>query len=273
MKPRIYILAFALMTAVSSAFAVDVTLNFFVGHTKIHTETVSSGNKYTLSSFVSGDTIATCRDYTFFGWKEGSAVDGDFVSSDTVLTVIPSANVNLFAVFQKATVNRYMRITTLDNLEAGGKYLIVCHYVYGGDQQYYAMSNQSGTYTYQGYNYYKLGAERIFPRNSVITEPGNSLVWTLQGTAGNWKWIPLNEPTKSLYVGNNSYPLLDTYDNRCHISVANGVFTISNTSDNRFLKYVDDNITETEDYFITGTTVSADNYRINVITRINAFKH
>ncbi|MBO4690020.1 MAG: InlB B-repeat-containing protein [Paludibacteraceae bacterium] len=91
----------ALWAAISLCSAANINLNFFVGSTKVHSESVAANGTYTLASFVSGDTLGTCRGWTFAGWNMGTSVrEGD--NPTIVTTVTPSANLNLYAVFSKA---------------------------------------------------------------------------------------------------------------------------------------------------------------------------
>lgn len=254
--------------------AETVNLNFFANGTKIHTEHVASGGTYTLTEYVSNSSMSAyvCRDYSFVGWKVGEPVVGDETPSMST-TVTPTANTNLYAVFHKETNDRYLRITETDNLEAGAKYLIICYYMYGGEPQYYALGNVNGTYTYKNTTYTNLNAERLYPHQGVIINPDNSLVWTLGGTSGAWTWHN-GAAGKSLYIRSSaSYYMLqnEEYASKCIVEEANGVFSIKDKDNNYFLKYVDDEITETEDYFITGTSVSSDNYRMYLYKKENPY--
>ena len=242
--------------------AETVRLNFFVGSSKVHQETATAGEEYTLSTLISGAGIDmssyACREYTFSGWKVGSPVQGD-ETPDMPATITPTHNVNLYAVFEndEEHLNNYVRITQTSNLEADAEYLVICYYVYGGEQQYYALSNIKGTYTYEGINYNRLNSTRLYPRAGVITAPDSSLVWTLkEGAESNsWKWYN-EQDHKWLQIGTTAQDMLVAAEgdaSSCAITQANGIFTIRNTANDLILKYVDDYITEEEDYFITGT--------------------
>lgn len=243
----------------------NVELNFFVGSTRIHTEEVAEGTLCTLSSIISGAGINmntyVCRDYEFTGWKVGSPVEGT-ETPVTPTTVTPTDNMNLYAVFRHtdpSKVNNFVRITQLENLEANAHYLIICYYVYGGDQQYYAMTNIAGSYAYNGTNYNRLNATRLYPRAGVITAPEENLIWTLEGTPGAWKWKyddADNTNDRWLRIGAKDQTMLvndAASASSCAITQANGIFTIRNTANDSILKYVDDYITDEEDYFITGS--------------------
>lgn len=255
------------MISALSLMAETVNLNFFVNGTKIKTQSVTSGGTYTLADYVSDASMDEyeCRDYSFVGWKQGEPVMGDETPS-TPATITPTHNVNLYAVFRRGAgaVNRYVRVTSLDNLHSGSQYLIVCYYMYGGEPQYYALGNQESTYTYSNNNYYKINAERLYPRSGVIVEPDANLVWTLNGSAGAWKWTNA-AASKGLVVNNNrtnQNHMLQAvrYATTCAISVANGIFTIEHSSNGWALRYVPDEITETDDYFITQQTSVATSY-------------
>jgi len=262
---RVGLLFLCVAMTVLPVMAETVNLNFYVNGTRVHVAHVEAGSTNNLSSLISaaGVEVSACRDYTFRGWKVGEPVQGDEIP-EMPSNFTAQANTNLYAVFEKATADRYVRITRTDNLEAGAKYLVVCYYMYGGEPQYYALGNENGTYVYQSTTYTKLNAERLYPHQGVITAPDNSLVWTLGGTSGAWTWH--NEAAgEYLYIRSeaNHYMLqAEMFASACIVDVANGVFSIKDKDNNCFLKYVDDEITETEDYFITGTSVSSDNYRL-----------
>lgn len=241
----------------------NVELNFFVGSTRIHTEEMTEGTLCTLSSIISGAGINmntyVCRDYEFTGWKVGSPVEGT-ETPVTPTTVTPTDNMNLYAVFRHtdpSKVNNFVRITQTDNLEANGEYLIICYYVYGGEQQYYAMTCNPGTYNYYGTKYNRLNATRLYPRNGVLTAPDEGLIWTLKNgaSANTWRWYNA-VGGKWLFLGASDQTMLKDTEGQassCAITQANGIFTVRNTANDSILKYVDDYITDEEDYFITGS--------------------
>ena len=256
--------------------AATVNLYFFSDGKKIHTEEVDADTDVTLSSVLSSSTMNStyaCRGYEFYGWKEGSPITSDEDPSVVCTsTVHPEGAMILHAVWRNTTGSTsFVRITSTDDLHAGDKYLIVCHYMYGGYNQYYAMSNVSGKYTYNNGEYYKLDAFRLYPTGGVINAPDNYLIWTLDTYSGDWVWRPSVEPTKSLYIANNaSNAMLNINPNRCTVSESNGVFSIKHYSNNRYLSYVSDEITETDDYFITATSPDND-YPIYLYKQASAY--
>lgn len=244
--------------------AAKVNVNFFNGSHKVYTAQVDEGGTYTLSTLLSEAVPAVnmsdsvCRDYVFQGWKVGHPVEG--TETPTMPTTItPTDNVNLYAVFKhtdNTKVNKFVRITTTDNLEANSEYLFICYYVYGGEQQYYALTNEKGTYYYEGTKRNRLDAMRVYPRGGVIIPKAGEegIIWKLQGTSGAWKWYNENADNW-LRIGGTDQEMLVSASgsaSSCAITQANGIFTIRNTANNKILKYVDDYITEEEDYFITG---------------------
>lgn len=244
--------------------AAKVNVNFFNGSHKVYTAQVDEGGTYTLSTLLSEAVPAVnmsdsvCRDYSFQGWKVGHPVEGTETPTMPT-TVTPTDNMNLYAVFKhtdNTKVNKFVRITTTDNLEANSEYLLICYYVYGGEQQYYAMTNEKGTYYYEGTKKNRLDALRVYPRGGVIIPKAGEegIIWTLSGTSGAWKWYNENADNW-LRIGGTGQEMLVSASgsaSSCAITQANGIFTIRNTANNKILKYVDDYITEEEDYFITG---------------------
>lgn len=255
-------LLFGLFLAAGMYAAGTVNLNFFVGRDKILTYAATEGSTYTLSDIISGATIDMssyqCRDYVFRGWKVGHPVEGTETPTMPT-TVTPTDNMNLYAVFEHtdaSKVNKFVRITTTDNLEANSEYLVICYYVYGGEQQYYAMTDEKGTYFYETTCRNRLDAYQVHPNNGVIIPSAGEegIIWTLRGTPGAWKWYNENADNW-LRIGDADKEMLVSAEgsaSSCAITQANGIFTIRNTANNKILKYVDDYITEEEDYFITG---------------------
>ena len=262
-----------------AVFADNVNLNFFVGSDRIHTESVAESGTYTLSTIISGAGIDMseyeCRDYEFVGWKEGSPIASNEVFVENT-TITPHNNVNLYAVFRHTDptkLNGYVRITQTSDLEAGAEYLIVCYYVYGGNQQYYAMTSASGTYLYNGTKYNRLNADELpLPHDGVLYPNGDNSIWTLEGTKDAWKWKNvMGDVTQWLRIGASDQTMLVNTEgsaSACTITQANGIFTIRNNANDSILKYVDDYITEEDDYFITG---SFTDYVIYLYKKVSAY--
>ena len=196
----------ALCVMTMSAFAVSVNLNFFVGNEKIFSSPVEAGGTYTLDDYdPESMSPYECREYKFVGWRVGTPVKGDTVPHmDTEVT--PIANVNIYAVFYKAVVNDYTRITTVEELEPDIDYLIVSNHVFGGENHYYAMNGIMGTYEYDKFKSWgKLGAERVYPVGGTIHDPLENCVWRLHSRTeseddpGKWWWSIGNQ---GLYIGN-----------------------------------------------------------------------
>ena len=266
MKKKFLYLILTLLTTSLSVFAGNVNLNFYIGSSKIHTESVVEGGTYTLSTIISGAGINMstyeCRDYEFVGWKEGDRISSsESYDPDEHLTITPHDNVSLYAVFHhknEGDLNGYVRITQTSDLEAGAQYLVVCYYVYGGNQQYYAMTSTAGTYNYEGIKYNRLDADQLdLPHGGILNTTKERHIWTLRGSEGAWKFEnTVGDITKWLRIGDTDQTMLVddlSYASSCAITQANGIFTIRNTANNLILKYVDDYITEEDDYFITGT--------------------
>ena len=300
MKRLCNVLIFLCLYA-SAAFAVQVNLNFYADGQKIHTEKVESGNTYTLSTILSnaGISVSGCRGYSFFGWKEDGPVEGDETPT-CVTTVTPAANVNLYAVYQRtgAAANRYTRITSTSELRDGGQYVIACYYEWDGDvyygPSYFALGNtqEAGTDGYwwtAGDTYtpsgggtpcrntscdvytkkYSISASQVYPDAGTIANPANTIIWTLSGSEGAWKWTNGTGATaKSLYIrrglgqkyylcNNNLYTitgqsygeeLLTAAGNTCSVTAANGEFNFESAG--YYLTYSNDE----NDYFQTATS-------------------
>ena len=209
MRTRIYTLAIALLTTLSSAFAEVVLLSFNADGHNILTYEAQSGQSYRLDTILSnrGISVTGCRGYNFVGWKQGGPVVGDEnPTSSMVTTVTPTKNLNLYAVYQKpgAADHRYVRITSTKDLHPNSQYLVVCYYDHDGDiyygPSYFALGNQevngrdNTVYNtgdkYSSYDVYatkySLSAEQIYPDAGVWDNSNEALVWTLGGSEDEW---------------------------------------------------------------------------------------
>ncbi|MBO4690024.1 MAG: InlB B-repeat-containing protein [Paludibacteraceae bacterium] len=229
------LMAFLFAVSVSAFSAYRVNLNFFVGNEKIKMVGVSSGNEYQLSDYQPDVSGYECRDYTFLGWKVGFPVKGDEIPT-LVESVTPIANVNLYAVFDKGSVNDYERIMSMEELTPN-KYLIVSYHIYGGEKNFYAMNSTTGTYAYGDYNSWgKLGGDRVWPQDqdNVIYDPEDTYIWHFEDTtssSGKWK-ITVDDGDAYLYVGSNrkNWMLYNGASSApgYEVSGANGEFVIKN---------------------------------------------
>lgn len=253
----------ALCAAIVVQAVNQVELSFFVGSTLVHTAMVDEGSTHNYADLIAPSTMSAyeCRDYEFVGWKAGDPIaSGEVYDPSANTSVTPRNNLNIYAVFSTdpTKINNYIRVTQTTDLEDEGEYLIICYYVYGGEQQYYALTYVPGTYDYGGVtNYNRLNAERLEPRNGMIIDPDDGYIWTLEEGATPGTWIWHNEVgEKWLRLGDNNTTMVvddDSDATPCIITQANGIFTIRNAANDIILKYVDDYITQRDDYFITGT--------------------
>ncbi len=263
LRKRTFILVMALFAMSLSSYAIKVNLNFFVNGGKVYTQSVEAGGTYVISEQIPEDTIRSwfdCRDYHFVGWKLGSPVKGNETPSLPTL-VTPIANVNLHAVFNKDKVNRYERITTVEELEADNEYLIVSCRTFGGENRYYAMNGITGTYAYDGsQSWGKLGAEIVVPQNGFITNPGESCVWTFSATSTPGMYR-ISIGNNGLYVGNNhKYWMLNnpaSSGTKNIITAINGEFRIK-TELQEITKHKEETILDDYLYIKRDTTYNID---------------
>ncbi len=256
LRKRNILLTWAIFAMSMSSLAVNVNLNFFVGNEKIFTSSVEAGGTYTIADY-DPTTMAPyeCREYSFVGWRVGTPVKGDTVPHiDTQVT--PIANVNIYAVFYKAVVNDFTRITTVEELEADADYLIVSNHVFGGENHFYAMNGIMGTYEYDKYKSWgKLGAERVYPINGTVHDPQDNCIWRLHSRTetaeepGLWWWSIGNQ---GLYIGNTKkYWFLNSPAERGHTGV------VINAINGNF---------EMKSYALESNTISADTIHIDADT-------
>ena len=224
MKLRIQLILFTLLMAITNISAATVYLNFYADGHKIHTESVTAGGTYTLSAIVNTDTVAHCRDWSFYGWTEVAPVEGEAVATPIILsaTITPHTNVNLYAVYTKNTTKeQYGKVTTTDYTQlTNGDYLIVDII----DGEYYAVSNEY----YEGAYFtastrtitrprYRVVNDTIYYdaiRPVVITDVSadgnviginqpNSVVWALNRVTTQYYWQNRDD-NRWLYPGYNS---------------------------------------------------------------------
>ena len=284
MKMRKFIFVISCLAASLAVFSADqVNVYFNADGAEIGVAKVEAGNTYTIAQLLTAAGISNptgCRGYNFIGWKTGGPVEED-VTPTCVPNVTPAANVNLYAVYQRsgAAANRYTRITTTSDLTAG-KYLIVCYYEWDGDiyygPSYFALGNtqsvgerEKTNYTYSSYDvyaqYYHISASQVTPNAGIISNPANTIVWTLTGSEGTWYWtnsannkqLYLRRGWQNVYykdggrytsIGNFNEEILVNPGTSCSVTATNGAFNFE--SGGYYLTYSDDE----DDYFKTGTS-------------------
>ncbi len=260
-------------------FAENVNLNFFFRDKKIYSVTVTKGSTYNIATLLSAASPAinmsdsVCRDYSFWGWSIGAPVEGDASVGVPPTTVTPQANTNIYAVFQKASTNRFIRVKNMSNLEANAQYMIVCYYFWRGEHQYYAMINEGQTYNDGSVRYNRVDADRVHPNAGIIAAPEARFIWTLKSgaSADTWRWYNASADKWLRISTSTSNEMLVAEGNatNCEITVANGIFTIINHNNPSWtLKYVDDEITNYEDFFISG---SKNDYPIYLYKKESAY--
>ena len=296
MKKRILLISLALLAVVSTVLADDVIITFYADGVELGDTIVSSGSTYTISTLLEKkhiDEPTGCREYDFVGWRLGGPVEPGEAPT-LVTSVTPEANVNIYAVYNNPDVitDNYIRITSTDDLESGAKYLIVCYYD-DGEDQYYALGNRQESYEYntgdkerwngQDRNmyerFYYISSEnyRYYPEGGVIANPQAANIWTLTGSANNWKWTnnsPYQNNKNILHIQNTlerGYysrgqwnrtsssargEILDNKNNTCAITASDGTFHFK--SGNYYLTYVPDEVTKTDDWFVTRTAETED---------------
>lgn len=219
MKTRLQLIALALVLTTASAYA--VTLTFYSDGQVIHTETVSqSNNQYSLASITAAleDKLAACREYTFVGWKEGSAVvEGETLTP--ISQVIPNADKSLYAVYERTKTNVVYRKYTETTMSAGDYVIAVQS---GGN--YYAMGNKEkeSVLSDGGFLGFIAGTHIYSVQPTFITvndadeldgEPEKAFIWSCKGSAGNWFFQNAEETNTYIYPRTDKGGFLgqDTY--------------------------------------------------------------
>ena len=166
-------------------------------------------------------------DVEFIGWAKAeiSGIQDDKPTLvNTSTETMGEADVTYYAVFATAEVgNEYTQITSINALEAGGRYLIV--------------GNSSSTY--QALPVDKAETlTTVTPSSSKITNPADELVWTLEGTADQWK-IKSVSNGKYLQIsgGNLTFETSTELIWKASVTSSKFTWTSSATSGNKILSY------------------------------------
>ncbi|MCQ2313231.1 MAG: InlB B-repeat-containing protein [Paludibacteraceae bacterium] len=163
---------------------------------------------------------------TFVGWTSAQAWEGkketftDFVTASTVV----SGNMTLNAVWAEENVgSQFTQITSTSALEAGAHYLIV--------------GNSSSTYKALPVDKAE-ALTTVTPSSSKITNPNEDLIWTLEGSAGQWK---IKSVSNGKYIqisgGNLTFETTTSLTFDASVSSSKFTFTSSATSGNKILSY------------------------------------
>lgn len=247
----------------ASNLSADIAvLNFYAdGHRVLSVDVEANPvEPYVLADILSANhvSVSGCRDYNFVGWKTGSPVVGD--DTPTIATTVsPSANMNLYAVYEKtgAAPNRFKRITSTKDLHAGEQYVLVCYYDWDGDiyygPSYWALGNKNQfkegmwsvgvkdtiyDYNRRG-NYqshivdwylnglYNISADQVYPSAGALDNPDNTNIWTLGGAEDAWTLTNVANTDSALHIRRNYYQVgynqtWDGYDRRGNLVTSAG---------------------------------------------------
>lgn len=175
-------------------------------------------------TFPSNPSVA---DVEFIGWVKDAITEKQDEKPTLVNTStekMGEANVIYYAVFAYAEVgSEYTQITSTSALEAGGRYLIV--------------GNSSSTYKALPVDKAET-LTTVTPSSSKITNPADELIWTLEGTASNWK-IKSVSNGKYLQISGGNLTFESSTDLTWNASVSSSKFTwtSSASSGNKILSY------------------------------------
>ena len=187
-RHKIFLVICFLLATCLSVFAIDVNLDFYADGQLIHSESVTAGSTYTLSTFVNPDTVSACRGWEFAGWTLDAPVEGTSnIKPCYVTSVTPAANMNIYGVYRKenGTEYKYIKISGQEAL-VSGDYIIT----YADGDDYFAL----GMTEYQYYSadsktYYAVGSKQITDISCDDTEiygsQPDSLVWKYTKSSDN----------------------------------------------------------------------------------------
>lgn len=198
----------------------------------------ANGSTFTTQTYAYNGTLAfpannldgatySCPGKTFVGWVGEANKDYSHASiAPTYATDGGSvtAAATYYAVFADATPSTdYKQITAEGDLVAGARYLIVGY----ASPTYKALPVDAAT-----------SLTTVTVSSSTISNPGSTLIWTLEGSADAWK-IKSTNNNKYLQISNGSL----TFENSTSLTFSVGVspnvftFTSSAASGNKVLSY------------------------------------
>ncbi|MBQ0076843.1 MAG: InlB B-repeat-containing protein, partial [Bacteroidales bacterium] len=205
----------------------QITVTWHIGN-GTQTATTYDGTAFSelTAPEVDDDAIGDCVN-KFMGWATAAITKDEATAEDVAWadeTTISNSNKDFYAVFANAEESTdYTQITSEDDLEAGGRYLIV--------------GNSSSTYKALPVDNAD-NLTTVSPSSSTISNPAAGLVWTLEGSADAWK-IKSVSNSKYLQIssGNLTFESSTSFTFSVSVSSSKFTFTSSALSGNKILSY------------------------------------
>ena len=231
---------------------VEATVNWYVNGSKEHTQTDYPGTAFDeIPTPVSGDCDG---EKEFVGWYTDDYTHASVAPAFVNPTVIPEGGADYYAVFATVTpTNNYQRITSEGDLVAGAKYLIVGN----SSTTYNALPVDAAT-----------SLSSVSPSGTPLTisNPGATLIWTLEGSADAWK-IKSTNNNKYLQISSGSLTFETSTSLTFSVGVSSNIFTFTSSaaSGNKILSYYHKNTcfnayTGPNNVYVFKQVVNATNY-------------
>ena len=209
------------------------TITWMVGSTSILTEEVANATGVTKTpANPANGAIGNCAN-AFMGWSEtplgsagGQSAPADLCTAAQMKAKYTSVtdDKTFYAVFASAEGgNDYVQISSENDLVAGSKYLIVGN----SSSTYRALPVDKATsLTY------------VYPSSSKISNPAGELIWTLEGTADQWK-IKSTSNNKYLQISGGNLTFVESTALTFAVTVSSSKFTFTSSasSGNKILSY------------------------------------
>ena len=206
-----------------------ITITYKANSSTFTTQTYGYGGTLAFpASNPDGETYS-CTGKTFVGWVAEANKDYSHASSaPTYATAGGSvtAAATYYAVFADATPStNYERITAEGDLVAGAKYLIVGN----SSTTYNALPVDAAT-----------SLTSVAPSGTPLTisNPGSTLIWTLEGSADAWK-IKSTNNNKYLQISGGNLTFETSTSLTFSVGVSSNIFTFTSSaaSGNKVLSY------------------------------------
>ena len=209
---------------IQEADMVEATVNWYVNGSIEHTQTDYPGTAFDeIPTPVSGDCDG---EKEFVGWYTDDYTHASVAPAFVNPTVIPEGGADYYAVFATVTpTNNYQQITSEGDLVAGAKYLIVGN----SSTAYNALPVDAAT-----------SLSSVSPSGTPLTisNPGATLIWTLEGSADAWK-IKSTSNSKYIQISGGSLSFVNSTSLTFSVGVSSNIFTFTSSaaSGNKILSY------------------------------------
>ena len=206
---------------------VEATVNWYVNGSIEHTQTDYPGTAF--DEIPTPDSGDCGGEKEFVGWYTDDYTHASVAPAFVNPTVIPEGGADYYAVFATVTpTNNYQQITSEGDLVAGAKYLIVGN----SSTMYNALPVDAAT-----------SLSSVSPSGTPLTisNPGATLIWTLEGSADAWR-IKSTNNNKYIQISSGILTFETSTSLTFSVDVSSNIFTFTSSaaSGNKKLSYYHD---------------------------------